>query len=170
MDFKKSIVFRIKSTIEKYRDYAILNRNLVISILSAMLVSALFSQTIKGQAEYINATLTVIVSYSVYYLIFGTLYYRDNKKKYVTDGGIVNKKKLRKDFLKIVTSVGGAEIIYFSSRWLLHFHFLSLGQEPFLASITSHVIAATLFVLAVNIGVYFTKLYKKDTKKLDDDK
>ena len=169
MGFTKNMGFKIKSIIEKYRDYAILNRSLVISILSAMFVSALFSQAIKGQTEYVNATLTVIVSYSVYYLIFGTLYYKDNKNKYITETGILNKKKLRKDFLKIITSVGGAEIIYFSSRWLLHYHFLSLGQEPFLASITSHVIAATLFVLAVNIGVYFTKLYKKDTKKLDDD-
>ena len=162
--------FRIKSSIEKYRDYAILNRNLLVSIVSAMFISALFSQAIKGQTEYINATLTVIVSYSIYYLIFGTLYYRDNKKKYITETGSINKKKLQKDFLKLVTSVGGAEIIYFSSRWILHYHFLSLGQEPFLSSITSHIIAATLFVIAVNIGVYLTKLYKKDTKKKEGDK
>ena len=162
--------FRIKSSIEKYRDYAILNRNLLVSIVSAMFISALFSQAIKGQTEYINATLTVIVSYSIYYLIFGTLYYRDNKKKYITETGSINKKNLQKDFLKLVTSVGGAEIIYFSSRWILHYHFLSLGQEPFLSSITSHIIAATLFVIAVNIGVYLTKLYKKDTKKKDGDK
>ena len=162
--------FKIKSSIEKYRDYAILNRNLLVSIVSAMFISALFSQAIKGQTEYINATLTVIVSYSIYYLIFGTLYYRDNKKKYITETGSINKKKLQKDFLKLVTSVGGAEIIYFSSRWILHYHFLSLGQEPFLSSITSHIIAATLFVIAVNIGVYLTKLYKKDTKKKEGDK
>ena len=162
MGFTKNIQFRIKSIIEKYRDYVTLNRNLVASIVSAMLVSALFSQALKGQTEYVNATLTIIVSYAVYYLIFGILFYRDNKEKYVTKTGTVNKRKLRKDFLKIVTSVGGAEIIYFSSRWLSHYHFLSIGQEPFLASITSHMIAATLFVLAVNVGVYLTKLYKKD--------
>ena len=120
-----------------------------------------FPQAIKGQTEYINATLTIIVSYTVYYLVFGILYYRDNKEKYVTKTGTVNKKKLRKDFLKIVTSVGVAEIIYFSSRWLLHYHFLNIGQEPFLASITSHVIAAALFVLAVNIGVYFYPIVQK---------
>ena len=164
MDFAKNIQFRMKSIIEKYRDYAILNRNLVVSIVSAMFVSALFSQAIKGQTEYINATLTIIVSYAIYYFVFGILYYRDNKEKYITKKGTVDKKKIRKDFFKIITSVGLAEIIYFLSRWFLHYYFLNMGQEPFLASITSHVIAATLFVLAVNIGVYFTKLYKKDTK------
>ena len=162
MNFGKNMQFRIKSTIDKYRDYAKLNRNLVVSIASAMVISALFSQSLKGQTEYLNATLTIIVSYAVYYAVFGILYYKDNKEKYITETGALDKKKLRKDFFKIVTSVGAAEIIYFSSRWLLHYQFLSIGQEPFLASITSHVIAATLFVLAVNIGVYFTKLYKKD--------
>ncbi|MDH3488928.1 MAG: hypothetical protein OEL56_00610 [Nitrosopumilus sp.] len=166
MDFTKNLQFRIKSVIGNYRDYAILNRNLIVSIASAMFVSALFSQSIKGQTEYINATMTVIVSYAIYYLVFGILYYRDNKEKYVTGTGTIDRKKLRKDFVKIVTSVGAAEIIYLSSRWFLHYHFLSMEQEPYLASIISHVIAATLFVLAVNVGVYFTKLYKKDSKNI----
>ena len=164
MDFTKNVKYRIKSIIENYGDYVRLNRNLIISIASAMFVSALFSQAIKGQTEYINATLTIIVSYAIYYLVFGILYYRDNKEKYAT--GTANRKKFRKDFVKIVTSVGAAEIIYFSSRWLLHYHFLSIGQEPYLASIISHIIAAALFVLAVNVGVYFTKLYKKDSKNV----
>jgi len=111
----------------------------------------------------VNATLTIAVSYSIYYLVFGILYYKSNKEKYITKDGTVNKTKLRKDFIKIVTSVGIAEIIYFSSRWVLHYYFLETGQEPFLVSITAHVIAATLFVLAVNIGVYFTKLYKSES-------
>ncbi len=164
MDFTKNVKFRIKSIVENYGDYARLNRNLIVSIASAMFVSALFSQAIKDQTEYVNATLTIMVSYAIYYLVFGILYYRDNKEKYITDAGAINKKKLRKDFVKIVTSVGVAEIIYFLSRWLLHFHFLSMGKEPYLASIISHVIAATLFALAVNVGVYFTKLYKKNSK------
>ena len=161
MDFTKNMQFKIKSTLNRYKDYAKLNRNLVVSIASAMIISAIFSQSLKGQTEYVNATLTIIVSYGVYYAVFGILYYKDNKEKYITETGVVDKKRLRKDFLKIIFSVGVAEIIYFSSRWFLHYQFMSIGQEPFLASITSHLIAATLFVLAVNIGVYFTKLYKK---------
>ena len=164
MDFAKNMQFRMKSIIEKYWDYVALNRNLIVSIVSAMFVSALFSQAIKGQTEHINATLTIIVSYAVYYFAFGILYYRDNKERYITKRGTIDKKKIRKDFFKVIASVGLAEIIYFLSRWFLHYYFLNMGQEPFLASITSHVIAATLFVLAVNIGVYFTKLYKNDTK------
>ena len=97
---------------------------------------------------------------SLVFSIIGT-----TKKNTLQKKGL-NKKKLRKDFIKVITSVGVAEIIYFSSRWFLHYHFLSIGQEPYLASIISHVIAATLFVLSVNAGVYFTKLYKKDSNNL----
>ena len=166
MDFVKIVQFRIKSVIENYRDYTRLNRNLIVSIAFAILVSALFSQAVKEQTEYINATMTIIVSYVIYYLVFGILYYRDNKEKYLTKEGAIIKTKLRKDFIKLITSVGVAEIIYFSSRWFLHYHFLSIGEEPYLASIISHVIAATLFILAVNIGVHFTKLYKKYSKNV----
>ena len=98
MDFVKNVQFRLKSIIENYRDYARLNRNLIVSIASAMFVSALFSQAIKEQTEYINATLTIIVSYVIYYLVFGVLYYRDNKEKYITKEGTVNKKKDSKRF------------------------------------------------------------------------
>ena len=163
MNFSKNADVWGKSTIEKYRDYVVLNRNLIISILSAMFVSALFAQLIKDQAGYVNATLTIIVSYVVYYIVFGILYYKSNKGKYITEAGTINKKKLQKDFFRIVVSVGLAEIIYFSSRWVLHYYFLNMGQEPFLVSITAHTIAATLFVLSVNIGVHLTKLYKKDS-------
>ena len=166
MDFVKSMAFRIKSIIENYRDYARLNRNLVVSIAASMIISALFSQALKEHTEYINATLTIMVSYAVFYLVFGFLYYQDNKEKYVTKERTENKKKFRKDFFKLTSSVGVAEIIFLSSRWFSHYHFLSIGQEPYLASIISHVIAATLYALAVNFGVYFTKLYKKDSKNI----
>jgi len=162
MIFLKNTNVWVKSTIERYRDYVVLNRNLIVSIILAMFISALFAQAIREQTGYVNATLTIIVSYVVYYLVFGMLYYKNNKEKYITNTGKINKNKLQKDFFKIISSVGLAEIIYFSSRWVLHYYFLDTGQEPFLVSITAHAIAATLFVLAVNIGVYLTKLYKKD--------
>ena len=164
MDFVKSMQFRIKSIIAHYGDYVRLNRNMIVSIATSMIISALFSQALKEQTEYLNATLTILVSYATYYLVFGFFYYRDNKEKYITTQGDVDQKRIRKDFLKLVSSVGVAEIVFLSSRWLSHFHFLSTGQEPYLASLISHVIAATLYVLAVNIGVYFTKLYKNDSK------
>ena len=102
MDFVKNISFRIKSIIQKYQDYARLNRNLVVSIATSMVVSALFSQVLKEQTEYINASLTLMVSYAVYYLVFGFLYYRDNKEKYITTEGTVTKKK---SFEKIFSSL-----------------------------------------------------------------
>ena len=146
---------------EKYRDYFLLNRTLIVSIFSAMLVSALCAQGIKDHSGYVNATLTIAVSYIAYYIIFGLLYYRDNKEKYISKSGFVNKQNIRNDLFKILTSVGLAEILYLTSRWILHYYLLETGQEPFLVSILAHLVAASIFVLAVNIGVNKTKLYNK---------
>ena len=123
MDFVNNIRFKIKSIVERYGDYVRLNRNLIASIATSMVVSALFSQALKGQTEYLNATLTILVSYATYYLVFGSLYYRDNKAKYITKDGTVNRKKLRKDFLKLVSSVGAAEIIFFIISMVFSFSF-----------------------------------------------
>lgn len=60
----------------------------------------------------------------------------------------------------MATSVGIAEALFFTSRWVLHYYFLEIGQEAYLASVSAHGIAATIFVAAVNVGVYLTKLYK----------
>ena len=128
-----------------------------------MIVSAFFAQAIKEQTGYVNATLTIVVSYAVYYLVFGILYYKSNKEKYITKTGTVDNKKLKKDFFKIVASVGIAEILFLSSRWILHYYFLEIGEEePYLVSLTAHSIAAGIFVLAVNMGVFLTKLYKNN--------
>ena len=148
--------------LKKYKDYLTLNRNLIVSIISAMIVSAIFAQAIKDQEGFVNATLTIILSYGIYYLVFTLLYYKDNKEKYLTESGSIDKKKLKKDLIKMVTSVGIAEVLFFTSRWGFHYYFLEIGQEAYLASLTAHVIAATIFVVAVNIGVYLTKLYKKE--------
>lgn len=86
--------------VKKYRDYLALNRNLVASIISAMIVSATFAQAIKDQEGHVNATLTVMFSYGIYYLVFSTLYYKDNKERYLTESGSTDRKKLRRDLVR----------------------------------------------------------------------
>lgn len=151
-----------KEHVKKYRDYLALNRSLVVSIASAMIVSAMFAQAIRDQEGYVNATLTIMFSYGIYYLVFSALYYKDNKARYLTESGSTDRKRLRRDLVKMATSVGIAEAIFFTSRWGLHYYFLETGQEAYLASVSAHGMAAAIFVAAVNIGVYLTKLYKKD--------
>lgn len=156
-------MLNLRHTLEKYHDYVTLNRNLVISIASAMLVSAVFAQLAKELVAYANATSTIAVSYVVYYIVFGTLYYKANKKKYATETGM-DKRKFREDLLKITASTGTAEIAYLVIRWALHYYLLQTGQEPFAASVLAHAASASIFILIINVGVSLTKLYKPPTQ------
>jgi hypothetical protein len=74
--------------------------------------------------------------------------------------GKTDKEKLRHDLIKIITSLGVSEIIYSISRWLLQYYFLSINYDPYLASIISQVISIIIYMIALNVSVKMTRLYK----------
>ena len=81
----------------------------------------------------------------------------------MTESGKVDSPRLRKDLIKIITSVGAGEIVYIGIRWYLQYYFLGINYEPYMASIITHVISAIVYLLIVNLGVNLTKLYKNGT-------
>ena len=148
---------------KSYRQYIILNKNLIVAFVVAITVSAVTAQILSDQQSYANSTYTVIVDFVTFYSVFSFLFYLDNRKKYRLDSGEVDSARLKKDLIKIISSLGVAEIVYTASRWLLQYYFLNLEYEAYLASITAHVISTALYMIVVNVGVKITKLYKNDT-------
>jgi hypothetical protein len=147
---------------QKYLEYFKLNKNILIGLGASIVVSAIIAQTLAEQADAVNTTYTLIVDYVVYFSVFGVLYYYDNRKKYMTDDGTVDKKLLRQDMIKIISSLGVGEIIYTLSRWMSHYHLLGIDYEPYLASIISQIISTIIYMIAINISVKFTRLYRDD--------
>lgn len=145
-----------------YKEYLKLNKNLVISLIVAIVVSATAAQMMAGQEDYANSTYTLIVDYAVFYSTFATLFYIDNRSKYYLEDGRLDGPRLKKDLTKIVTSMGAGEIVYFAMRWYLHYHLLTLGHEPFLASIIAHIVSTMGYLIVVNLGVKITRLYRHD--------
>ena len=88
------------------------------------------------------------------------MYYFDNRKKYLLKSGKTDKEKLRHDLIKIITSLGIAEIVYTIARWILQYYFLSINYDPYLASIVSQVISTIIYMIVVNLSVKMTRLYK----------
>ena len=87
----------LKEYVKKYKDYVTLNRNLIVSIISANdCFSNILLKAIKDQSGIVNATLTIILSYGIYYLVFTTLYYKDNKAKYLTESGLDRQEEIKK--------------------------------------------------------------------------
>ncbi len=110
--------------------------------------------------DYLNSTYTTIADYSIYFSVFGVLYYFDNRKKYRIKSGGTDTVKLKRDIIKLITSLGLAEVVYTIARWILQYYFLTIDYDPYLASIISQSISAAIFLIVANINVKLVRLYK----------
>ena len=142
------------------QDYLKLNKNILIAIFTSIIISAGIAQLLSDQEDYLNSTYTIIADYSIYFSVFGVLYYFDNRKKYRIESGGTDTVKLKRDLIKLVTSLGLAEVVYTIARWILQYYFLTIDYDPYLASIISQSISAAIFLIVVNINVKLVKLYK----------
>ncbi len=147
----------------KYKEYIKLNKNLIISFAVAILLSALVAQLLSKQESHVNSSYTVAVDFVSFYSTFGGLFYLDNRKKYKLESGKTDSARLKKDLIKIVSSLGAGEVIYLTARWLLQYYFLSINYEAYLASVIAHLISTVIYMVVVNLSVKLTRLYKDGT-------
>ena len=99
-----------------------------------------------------------IIPFTFQFLEF--LYYFDHRKKYRTESGSTDTIKLKHDLIKLITSLGIAEVVYTIVRWGLQYYFLTIDYDPYLASIISQSISAIIFLIVVNLNVKLVRLYK----------
>jgi hypothetical protein len=156
-------VFRQKIVQQNYKEYIKLNKNLIISFGIAITVSAITAQLLADQQSYLNSSYTVIVDFVTFYSSFSILFYFDNRKRYRLEGGKLDKPRLKKDLIKIISSLGIGEIVYTTVRWYLQYYFLNIGYEPYVASVIAHVVSTIVYMIVVNLGVKITRLYKHGT-------
>ena len=145
-----------------YKKYLKLNRNIFIAFAVDFIVSAIVAQTLIEQEHYLNATITILADHGTFLSILGFLLYLDNRNKNRLDSGKTNWPLLKIDLVKIIASLGIAEIIYTIVRWGFHFYFLTVDYEPYLASIIGQAIAVAIYLVIINFLVKITKWYKDD--------
>ena len=145
-----------------YKKYLKLNRNIFIAFAVDFIVSAIVAQMLIEQEHYLNATITILADHGTFLSILGFLLYLDNRNKYRLDSGKTNWPLLKIDLVKIIASLGIAEIIYTIVRWGFHFYFLTVDYEPYLASIIGQAIAVAIYLVIINFLVKITKWYKDD--------
>ncbi len=145
---------------QNYREYIKLNKNILLAFAASITISAIAAQLLADQVAYLNTTLTLIVDYVVYFSVFGFLYYFDNRKKYRLDSGKTDNELLRKDLLKIISSLGIAEVVYTIFRWVIQYYLLSIQYDPYLASLVSQGISTIVYMIVINLSVKMTRLYK----------
>ena len=132
-----------------------INTNFLICFVISASLSALFSQMLSDYESYLNTTLTIIFGYIVYFGIFSSLFYLDNKKRYKN----MSSKLVKKEIISLISSFGIGEIIYLGVRWPSLYYFLEMGIEPYLASLISEVIATGCYMASVTIFLKKTKTF-----------
>jgi amino acid transporter len=145
------------------QEYLKLNKNILIAFAASIIISAIFAQILSEQSDYLNTTFTTIVDYIIYFSVFSTLFYFDNRKKYLLPSGEIDKKKLRNDLKKLITSLGIGEIIYTICRWIIQYYLLQINYDPYLASFVSQGISTIIYMIVVNLSVKLTRLYRHDS-------
>lgn len=148
---------------QQYREYLKLNKNILLGFAASIVISAVAAQSFSGQQNYVNTSLTLVVDYVVYFTTFGTLFYLDNRKKYLLESGSLDRAALRQDLFKIISSLGIGEVVYTISRWSLQYYLLANSYPAYLSSLTSQSISTCIYMAVVNFSVKIFKLYRNDS-------
>ena len=145
-----------------YKQYLKLNRNIFIAFAVDFIVSAIVAQMLIEQEHYLNTTLTLLADHGTFLSMLGFLLYLDNRNKYRLNSGKTNWSLLKTDLVKIIASLGIAEIVYTIVRWGFQFYFLTSDYEPYLASIIGQIIAVAIYLVIINFLVKITRWYKDE--------
>lgn len=144
----------------RYADYIRLNRNVLCAVAASMALSAAAAQALGAEQDHLNATYVLAVDYAVYFSVFGALHYMANRRRYAGADGRTDRAALKSDLLKMVSSLGVAEVAYTAVRWLLHYNLLAAASsEPYAASAVSQAAATAVYLVVLNLGVTATRLY-----------
>ena len=132
-----------------------INRNFIICFIASASLSAVAAQLLTDYDNYLTTTITIIIGYMIYFGLFSSLFYIDNRKRYKS----MESKLIKKELLTLVSSFGIGEVIYLGIRWPSLYYFLEIGIEPYLASIISEVIATACYMISVTVFLRKTKTF-----------
>lgn len=145
---------------QQYKEYLRLNKNILLGFSASIVISAIVAQLMSNQQSYVNTTITLVVDYVVYFTTFGALFYVDNKKKYMLESGEVDRASLKRDLIKIISSLGIGEVVYTICRWSLQYYLLTDSYEAYIASLVSQSISTCIYLVTINLSVKLMRLYK----------
>lgn len=151
----------------KYRNYILFNKNMIISGTFAFIAGTFFTQFYAQYEKnnFINSIVTLSVEYAVYIPLFGLFYYLDNKEKYVDpQSGKKNYAIIKMDIIKLFAIFSISEIIFSVSKVSIHFQLMQISFEPYHASMIASFSAWFIFLVIINFGAKIVKLFKSSNR------
>ncbi|HTH21277.1 MAG TPA: hypothetical protein VL854_03595, partial [Nitrososphaeraceae archaeon] len=147
----------------RYKDYILLNKNIIIAGTAALVVGVFFTELYAEYSKnnFLNSIVTLIVEYAIYIPLFAIFYYLDNKGRYVDAlTGKKNYANIKSDQIKLFTIFSISEIIYSVSKVSIHFQLMQISFEPYQATIIGSFIAWFIFLVVINFGAKVVKLFQ----------
>jgi hypothetical protein len=147
----------------RLKDYLLFNRNILIGFAGAFLTSAGTSQAIsRFTSPLVNSLISLVAELNVFLVIFGILFYFDNKDKFVDKQGKRRESgKVKWVLLKLASTLSIAEIEYNTVKPAIHFWLLTLDYQPFIASTIASFITIIGYLAVADSMAYLTRLFKK---------
>ena len=156
-----------KGFYNKYRNYILLNKSIIVAGIAALIVGTIFTEFYSKYEKnnFFNSIVTLTVECSIYIPIFALYFYHDNKNKYVDPvTGLRNKAVIKNDIIKLFTIFSVSEIIYSVSKVSIHFQLMQMSIEPYQASMIGSIAAWIIFLVLINLGAKFVRLFRKQNR------
>jgi len=151
----------------KYKDYILFNKNIIIAGTAALFVGIFFTQFYaqNNKDNFLNSIVTLSVEYAIYIPLFALFFYFDNKGRYVDPlTGEKNYPNIKNDLIKLFSIFSVSEIIYAISKVSIHFQLMQISFEPYQASMIGSFTAWFIFLVLINLGAKIVKLFKNSNK------
>ena len=158
----------VKSTqfYQQYRDTILFNKNLVISGVASLILTAIITQYFYYNVSSNNfevSLVSLVIEYVIETPIFFVLYYIDNKKIYLDP--VTGKKNLslvKTDLKKLFAVFSLSDVICAVAQISFEFNLLQhTAVEPYQASVYSSLIAWAIFFVIVNLGARSVRLFDR---------
>jgi hypothetical protein len=152
-----------KEFYNKYKNYILFNKNIFIAGIAALIVGTFFTQFYSQQNKnnFLNSIITLSVEYAVYIPLFALLFYLDNKSRYIDPvSRTKNYKNIKNDIIKLFAIFSISETIFAVSKVTIHFQLMQISFEPYQASMIGSFTAWLIFLVVINYGAKFVKLFK----------
>jgi hypothetical protein len=150
----------------KYKDLILLNKNIIVAGICAFVSAAVVTQfyyTQYNESHIATSIVALISEYSVYIPIFGLLFYRDNRHRYIDPlTGKKDFKAIKTDIKKLLAAFSISELAYSLSKISVTFQFLQIGLIPYQASMFSSIAASAVSILLINFMITrVVKLFRR---------
>jgi hypothetical protein len=152
-----------KKFYNKYKNYILFNKNIIIAGTTALIVGTFFTQSYAQHTEnnFLNSIATLTVEYAIYIPLFAVFFYFDNKSRYVDPlSGKKNYANIKNDIIKLFAIFSVSEIMYAVSKVSIHFQLMQISFEPYQATVIASFTAWFIFLAVINLGAKIVKLFK----------